>query len=184
MFAVCGSEIGIIVFGGHECGTYLSASAFMMLFMSLSAITTSMLNSMGMENKTLVYYIISEAFMLLSVLVLPRFCGIYALIIGFAFIYVVTTVLNLILINKCCKIKPEYLRFTLCSMGLCIPTAIFGIMLEKLLLSPLGVFTTLLVTAILMLIFHAFLTLGAGLISIDFIKSKLPYKKQKKPVTT
>ena len=179
VFAVCGSEIGIIVFSGHECGSYLSASAFMMLFMSLSAITTSMLNSMGMESKTLFYYIISEVFMLLSVLILPRFCGIYALIIGYAFIYGTTTILNLVLINKSCNQKPKYIKFTLIAILLCLPTILFGAMLEKLLLSALGIFSTLIVCSILMTIFYALLVIGSGLISIDLIKNKFLRRKQK-----
>ena len=60
---MCGQEIGVLVFGSTNCGEYLTASAFLMLFMSLSSITTSMLNSMGLEHKTLVYYIISGIFM-------------------------------------------------------------------------------------------------------------------------
>lgn len=178
-FTVCGSEIGILVFGGHACGTYLSVSAFMMLFMSLSSITTSMLNSMGMENKTLIYYIISEVFMLLSVLILPKFCGIYALIIGYAFIYGVTTILNLILINKSCAVKPKYIKFTAHAVLLCMPTIILGFMLEKILLSPLGIFVTFIIVTVLMFVFHVALLLGTGLVNINFLKSKL----KRKPLT-
>lgn len=172
VFTVCGSEIGITVFGGHECGSYLSASAFMMLFMSLSAITTSMLNSMGKENKTLIFYIISEAFMLLAVLILPKFCGIFSLLIGYTFIYGITTVLNLILLGKCCPQKPEYIKFTLISVLLCIPTAIIGFMIEKLIIANLGIFFTLIICSIIMCVFHFGLYLGFGLISVNFIKGK------------
>lgn len=180
VFWVCGSEIGIIIFGGHECGEYLSYSAFLMLFMSLSAITTSMLNSMGMENKTLVYYIISGLFMLLSVYFLPKFFGIYALIIGFAFVYGLTSILNLILLKKNCGQKPEYKKFLVFSVITVFPTALIGFMLEKMLVSSLGIFLTLMVCSSVMVLFNLLLYLGFGFISVDFIKSKLKARRKSK----
>ncbi len=182
VFTVCGSEIGIIIFGGHECGEYLSVSAFLMFFMSLSNVTTSMLNSMGMENKTLIYYIISEVFMLLSVLILPKFVGIYALIVGYTFIYGLTSLLNLLLLHKQTVLKPKYLKFTFSSIGLCLPTILFGLMIEKLLTNPLGIFTTLLVTATLTLIFQVALYFGTGFIDFNFIKTKFSRSKPKPAV--
>lgn len=176
VFFVCGKEIGILVFNGHECGTYLTASAFLMLFMSLSSITTSILNSIGLENKTLIYYIISGVFMLLCIWFLPKICGIYSLLIGFTFIYGLTSILNLILLNKHCEKKPKYVKFLLCSVLFLIPTAILGLMLKKLLLSVLGTFVTFLVCSFAMIIFNALLYFGFNLLSVEFIKSKLKIK--------
>lgn len=177
IFLVCGSEIGVLVFNGHECGEYLSKSALLMLFMSLSSITTSMLNSMGLEHKTLIYYIISGLFMLLSIWFLPKYLGIYSLIIGLLCIYGLTSLLNLILLNKNCPKKPSYAKFFLCSTLFLIPTSLLGFMLEKLLLPSLGVLLTFLFCSIVMIIFNALLFLAFGLISIDFIKAKLLKKK-------
>ena len=56
---------------------------------------------------------------------------------------------------------------------------VFGAMLEKLLLSALGIFTTLIVCSILMTIFYALLVIGSGLISIDLIKNKFLRRKEK-----
>ncbi len=173
VFLVCGEEIGILVFGNHECGKYLTASSFLMLFMSLSNITTSMLNSMGLENKTLLFFVIGGAFMLLSTWFLPSVIGIYSLIVGFAFIYVLTTVLNLILLNKHCAQKPQYFKFVCHSAMLILPTVLVGIMLEKMLLAPLGLFLTLAVCAVCMMVFGAFLYVGCGLVSFKFLSLKL-----------
>ena len=173
VFFVCGKEIGVIVFNSHECGTYLTASAFIMLFMGLSHVTTSMLNSMGMENKTLIYFLLSGIIMLFCVYFLPSVIGIYALLLGFSAIYVLTTVLNLRLLHKKCEQKPRYLKFLCCSVLLLIPTALLGLMLEKLLLPLLGVVLTFLVVSALMVIFFALLYVGFNLVSVQFIKSKL-----------
>ena len=173
VFFVCGEEIGILIFNSHECGKYLSASAFLMLFVSLSNITTSTLNSMGLENKTLIYYVIGGIIMLGCVWFLPSVCGIYALLIGFFAIYGVTTVLNLILLKKTCPKQPNYKKFTLCSCLLSLPTIIFGFMLEKLLISVLGSFFTLIVCCILMMLFNCLLYIGFNLISGEYLLSKL-----------
>jgi stage V sporulation protein B len=173
VFLVCGKEIGVLIFNSHECGTYLTASAFLMIFMSLSNITTSMLNSMGLENKTLIYYAVGSLFMLLAVWFLPAFCGIYALLIGFTLLYAITSIFNLILLNKNCPQKPEYLKFVFKSVGLTIPTLILGFMLEKLLLSSLGILVNFIVCAVLMIIFNTALYVGFNLVSFKFIKTKI-----------
>ncbi len=182
IFFVCGKEIGSLVFDSHESGTYLTASAFLMLFMSLSNITTSILNSMGLENKTLLYYIISGLVMLLCIWFLPSVCGIYSLLIGFCAIYGITTVLNLILMHKNCAQKPKYLKFIWMAFLLLIPTTLFGLMLEKLLLPILGEFLSLLVCSALMMIFNGLLFIGFNLVSAELLRSKLKFRLSAKKI--
>ena len=186
IFFVCGKEIGILVFGSYECGKYLTASSFIMLFMSLSNITTSMLNSMGLENKTLMYYIIGGLVMLLCIWFLPSLVGVYSLIIGFCAIYGITTVLNLILLNKNCAIKPKYLKFVWQSFLLLVPTTLFGLMLEKLVLSFLGEFFSLIVCSLIMVVFNGLLFVGFNVVSTEYIRSKfkLNFKVKKTKKTT
>jgi stage V sporulation protein B len=180
VFFVCGEEIGILVFGSYECGKYLTASAFLMLFMGLSNITTSMLNSMGLENKTLIYFIISGVFMLLSVWFLPSIMGIYSLLIGFVFIYGLTTLLNLVLLHKNCENKLLYLKFIVYAILFLIPTSITGLMLEKMLLPLLGTFLTFIVCTGVMVVFNALLYVGFNLVSAQFIRNKLKESINKK----
>ncbi len=172
IFFVCGEEIGILVFDGHECGEYLTAASFLMLFMSLSSITTSILNSMGLEHKTLIYYLLSGIFMLIAIYSLPRYIGIYSLIVGYAFIYGITTVLNLVLLQRNCEQKPKYLKHLLGITLLIIPTSFFGIMLERILLPILGTLVTFLLSSIIMACFYFVLAFIFGLINIKIFKSK------------
>ena len=180
VFFVCGEQIGILVFDSHQCGEYLTASAFLMLFMSLSSITTSMLNSMGLENKTLAYFIISGLVMLLCVWFLPSVCGIYSLLIGFTAVYGITTVLNLFLLNKHCQRKPRYIKFVFYAFLILIPTILFGLMLKKLIISIVGTFLTLVICSTTMIIFNALLYVGFDLISGEYIKNKFPFNKKRK----
>ncbi len=180
VFFVCGEQIGVLVFDSHQCGEYLTASAFLMLFMSLSSITTSMLNSMGLENKTLIYFVISGFIMLLCIWFLPSICGIYSLLIGFTAIYGITTLLNLALLNKHCQKKPKYLKFVFYAFLILLPTVLFGQMLKKLLISIVGTFLTFFICSITMIIFNALLYIGFNLVSTEYIKKKFPFDKKRK----
>ena len=179
IFLVCGNEIGILVFNSHECGAYLSLCAFLMFFMSLSSITTSMLNSIGLENKTLFYYVIGGVLMLFCIWFLPSLLGIYSLVIGFFSLYGLTAILNLKLINKNCQKKPKYKRFLYLSLIILLPTSLFGLIIKKLILSFLGSFLTLIICSGLMMIFYALLSFGFNLISTEFVFNKFKIKNKK-----
>ena len=180
IFFVCGEEIGILVFNSYECGKYLTASAFLMLFMGLSHITTSILNSMGLETKTLIYFLISGFFMLICIWFLPAYIGIYALLVGFSLIYVLSTVLNLRLMRKQCAIPPRYLKFLFSSIALLFPTVLLGGMLEKLLIGVLGSFLTFLVVSLIMVLFGTLLYVGFNLVSLKSLIAKFKSILKKK----
>lgn len=178
IFTVCGEEIGVLVFSSVACGKYLTYSSFIMIFMSLSSLSTSILNSIGKETKTLIFFIISSCFMLLSIYFLPKYLGIYALLVGFAFIYVLTTVLNLILLNKNCAVKPKYLKYLFTCLIITLPTLVFGFLTEKVLLPILGNFLTLLFSAMLMGVFFLCLAFILDLFNFDFLYEKFPFLKK------
>lgn len=171
VFLVCGKEIGLLVFGGHACGEFLCFSSFLVVFMSLSSITTSILNSMGLEKNTMIYFIISGGFMLIAVYLLPKFIGIYSLLVGFTFVYGLTTALNLWLLTRHCKQKPRYLKFFGCASLFLIPTTFLGLMLENLLLNALGTTLTFLICSVTMIGFNLLLYPVFGLIKGDMIKT-------------
>ncbi len=172
-FLVCGKEIGVLVFNNAESGTYLSASAVLMVLTSVSSITTSMLNSMGLENKTLIYYLISGVFMLLSIWFLPFVCGIYSLLVGFAFIFGLTTLLNLILLSKTCKERIRYKKFFIYSVAFLIPSSVLGFLLKNILLSFLGSLLTTLTCLVATVIFNLLFYLCFNLISFNGFLQKL-----------
>lgn len=171
IFLVCGKEIGLVVFGSSLCGEYLSSACPLMIFMGLSSISTSILNSMGLENRTLSYYILGGSLMLISVWFLPKYIGTSALTIGFVFVYGLTSVLNLKLLDKRLKYKPNYIKGMLLTFLSILPTAFLGLLLEKLLLPALGVLLTLFTCSMLMLIFSGLLLFGFGVINTEFIKN-------------
>lgn len=91
LYLVLGEEIGVLVYHDAQSGVYLAHSAFLMLFMGISGLSTSVLNSMGLEKKTLLYYIVSALVMLACIWFLPKFIGVYSLIAGFTVVYGATS---------------------------------------------------------------------------------------------
>ena len=59
-----------------------------------------MLNSMGFEKQTFLFYFIGAAAMLLCVLFLPAFCGVYAYVIGLGVSFLLNAVCNVVLLCK------------------------------------------------------------------------------------
>ena len=180
VFTVCGKEIGIIVFSNHQCGTFLTASAFLVLFMSLSNITTSMLNSVGLENKTLLYYVIGSLFMLISIWFLPAFIGIYSLLIGFSFIFVLTTVLNFRLLYKSSPEKPLFIKTIATCIGIVLPTMIFGYLLKTMVINALGTVLTFLICGVVMVLFYSLLVFTLCDIKVLFKGFSIPFVKRRR----
>ncbi len=184
VFFVCGKQIGIIIFDSADCGEYLTASAFLMLFMGLSNITTSILNSMGCEVQTLLFCVAGGVLMLASIWFLPAYVGIYALLIGFSFVYVITTVLNLFLLRKKCPVKPKVVKYLLSAAAITLPTVLLGAMAEKLLTDYLGIFFTFFVCSCIMCTFYGMLAFGFNLIGFEIVKGKAKNFLFKKPQKT
>lgn len=113
LFFVFGKDMGMILYSSARSGEIIRYACFMLLPMSLNMITTSMLNSLGCEKKTLLYFFFGAAAMLLAVWILPRYIGVYALCVGQALSHVICAVCNLRLLHKQCVKPPVYLQFTL-----------------------------------------------------------------------
>ena len=180
LFTVLGEEIGLLIFGDATCGNYLSHSSLLMLPMAISSLTTSILNSMGFEKQTLFYYVIGAIFMLICIWFLPQFVGIYSLIIGFALVFGITTILNLLLINKKSNISPDYAKFILLSVLFCVPSVILGILTENLLINYLGNLLTLLITGAITIVFNGLLYVIFGLVDANKVLLPILNKMRKK----
>ena len=99
-FFTLGDDLGNVAFSNAMAGEMISKSCVILLPMSVTMITTSMLNSMGFEKQTFLFFFISAATTLLCILLLPKFCGGYAYVIGLGASYVVGAVCNLVLLWK------------------------------------------------------------------------------------
>ncbi len=126
---VLGDEIGSVLYSNEMSGEIIQNCAFILLPMCLAMITTTVLNSMNCENKTLLYYIIGAALMIVSIVALTRFVGVYSYMIGLAASFVISAVFNLRLLAKKCE-GIKFISYILRSIVVVIATCAFGMMLD------------------------------------------------------
>lgn len=99
-FIVCGEGVGIMLYSSAQSGQLLEHCALILLPMSVTMISTSLLNSMNCERQTLVFFLFGSAAMLACVYFLPRYLGSGALCVGMACDYCITALCSLILLRK------------------------------------------------------------------------------------
>ena len=142
-FIGCGKNIGEFIYSNANAGKYLTFSAAIMLPMSVAMISNSILNSVNKEKFTLICYVVSSAFMFLSILFLPKYIGVYALLVGYGSSYVFMSVINMLALKKFCKNDLHYKRNLLFCASTIPPSAAFAFFLHSVLEKFLSEFFSL-----------------------------------------
>lgn len=132
-FLVLGRNVGNVIYADEIVGDYVRKGAITMLPMSLSIITTSILNSLNKEKRTLVYYLIGASALILSIMFLPKYLGVSSLILGMILSFSATAALNLIATKKVCPKKPQVIGYIAAATLIMLPSALFGLFLKGLL---------------------------------------------------
>ena len=99
IFIVLGLPICNLIFNNPQAGIYLSYSAWIIIPMSISQITSSILNALNQEKKTFIYYIISSIFMIITIIILPKYTQILAMTFSIGISNIILAYLNLRRIN-------------------------------------------------------------------------------------
>ena len=100
IFTTLGAPICSYVFDNISAGIYLSYSSWIVIPMGLSQITSSILNALNQEQKSFIYYVISSIFMVIAVLILPKFIGIKAMTYSIGISTIILSILNFVKIKK------------------------------------------------------------------------------------
>ena len=100
MFIALGEPICKLVFKNEVAGHYLSIATIAMIPMGISQITSSMLNAIGLELKSLKNYVISASLLIFSILFLPKHIGTYSLIVGHFLMSLSSSILNIKMLAK------------------------------------------------------------------------------------
>lgn len=143
---VLGDEIGEFLYSNELSGEIVQNSAFILLPMCLSMITTTILNSMNCEKRTLIYFIIGAAAMIVSILALTKFVGVYSYIIGLALSFIITSVLNLKLLKDKCK-QIKFIKYTIIATAISLLGCTFGSMLDGIISRYLPLFWQIVILA-------------------------------------
>lgn len=157
-YIVCGKDIGIMLYGNADSGQLIARSALILLPMSITMISTSLLNSMNCEKQTLLFFLLGASAMLISVWVLPQFLSGSALIVGMAADYSISAFCSLWLLRK--KTGPLRSGVFFKKLLLCaLPIVLLGIAIRQLLFLYFSFFPALVLSVfsvgILELIFYS-----------------------------
>lgn len=177
IFVVLGEPICTLVFSNAQAGRYLSTMSWVMLPIGISQITTSILNALSEENKTFIYFIISNAIMLVFTLIFTPLIGTSILVIGIGLSATITTILNLCKIRKILGIKTNILILILEHILISLPVILLSTYTYNILSRNLGQFFSISLTAMISIIsfislLFAFNILNFSTIKKYFIKNK------------
>ncbi len=151
-YLVCGEGVGILLYSDAESGKMLSSCALLLLPMSLTMISSSLLNSLGCEKQTLGIFLAGSAAMLACTFFLPGSLGGGALLVGMACDQCITALLSLFLLHKktgALRAAPYVLRL----LAALLPVALLGALLYRALLHCMSFVPALIV---------AFFAIAAG----------------------
>lgn len=180
-FFVLGEDLGALAFSNALAGELIKKGASLLLPLSLTIISTGMLNSMGFERQTLVYYFLGAAALLLCVWLLPPVCGAFAYILGLIACHTVNALCNLWLLGKKCKglygqMRKSFFKKALAALLAIFPICLFGTLARNLFIYAFGGFLAALFTALTTALFSLLLYWLLGLFSF---KSLLVWKTKR-----
>lgn len=151
---VLGDEIGSFLYSNDLSGEIVQNCAFILLPMCLAMITTTILNSMNCEKKTLLYFFFGAAAMLISILVLTKFAGVYSYMIGLALNFIISGALNLGLLKKKCP-EIRFLKYMLHALIVVTAACAFGSLLDGIISRYVGTLLQMVICAPACLAFTA-----------------------------
>lgn len=125
-FYALGSKLTLLLFNDEISGDYLHYATFLMLPMCVNQMTQSALNSIGKELRAFVNYIIGTALMVIAIAILPKYIGIYSVIVASGVSMLVTGTLNLLTLRKLTDFFPTFVKELILTVIYCIPCAFFA----------------------------------------------------------
>lgn len=121
-FIVLGVPACELIFNNKEAGIYLSHYSWIMLPIGLAQISTSILNALNQENKSFIYFIISNILMILFTLIFTPLIGAGIMILGLGLSAIITSYLNIIKIKKLLGTNTQIVKLTTKHILVSIPT--------------------------------------------------------------
>lgn len=129
----CGQAFASALYENPTAGKLLVVSAALMIPMTLSQLSSTIMNSLGLESKVMRHFALGALLMLGSVLFLPSLIGIYAITVGNLLQLTLSAVLNLRVIRKQSGLPLSFLKQGFRCLLLGIPAGCLGRMFGQLL---------------------------------------------------
>lgn len=164
-----GKHLGKLFFGDEHAGEFISYCAPMVFPLALNHATSPILNSLGLEKRTFINYIVGAVLMLPCILVLPKFIGVYSVAVGMGVAFTVSAVLSLVSLKKklgdLCGVGKG-----LTAVGISLPLGVTAYFLNGILVNFLGYWFSMVVTAFYVIFFFV---IGVSAFNIVDVKGYL-----------
>lgn len=182
VFIAVGDKFGVLIYDNALSGKLLQYSAWIMVPMGITNITSTVLNSIGLEIKSFFNYLIGEIFMFACIIFLPKFVGINALIIGMGVSALVTAILNVRMLKKRLKINLNILKKMIVMILLSFPTMAITSFVSSLLAYCLPLLFDLTISTAIGILMFVLLCQVFGVIDISVyvVQFKQKYKNKTK----
>lgn len=99
-YIALGVPICEFLYKNSKAGTYLCFASITMIPLGISQITSSILNAIGLELKSLKNYMVSAGLLIICILFLPKYIGTYSLIVGYLLMSLSSSILNIKMLAK------------------------------------------------------------------------------------
>ncbi len=184
LFAGAGEIIGNVLYGNSLSGVILASSAWIMLPMGLTNITSSLLNSLGYEIRACVNYFAGAVVMFLCMWFLPAICGVSALFYGMGLCMCVSGALNFFMLRRKTKVKLKLFRPLVLLCLTTIPCAAIVSFVSKLCCFLMPEFVALIIACVVGVVFYLLLCVVFNIVDVkgyfDMVLTKFKGKKLKK----
>ena len=148
-FMVLGTPICKILFNSVDAGKYVSLASIIIPIMGLNQITGSILNSIGLEIKSLINYVLGAAALFICIFFLPKYLGTKALILGLGLMHLITAFCNMRMLKKRNLLNNSYVKFLLTSTAFVLVSSALGYLCYNLLAYILPMFISTVLTGII-----------------------------------
>lgn len=132
VFLALGTPICKFLFGNTKAGVYLSYATIVMIPLGFSQITSSVLNAVGLELKSLKNHIVSSALLILCIIFLPIYIGTFALIVGYFLMSITSAIMNAFMLKKRKLIDLSFLKTLFTVLLIIALSSAFGYIINSL----------------------------------------------------
>jgi O-antigen/teichoic acid export membrane protein len=178
-FIALGIPICEFIFNNYSAGLYLQQCCIIALPIGLAQITTSILNALNEEKKSFLYYIISNGFMLISILFLTKLFYIKAMPYTLGISSFILFTLNLRKIKKITGYKSSIFKECFYHVLLCLPILVLTKILFSTLTMFLNLFLSLIICSFVSVIFYLIFMVVFRVVDPKIIKNYIFKDKQK-----
>lgn len=184
MFMGMGEQIGLFLYDNVLSGSLLQAAAWVLVPLGLNGITSSLLNSLGLENKSFASFVVGAIAMFFALWFLPSLLGINALVFGMGTNYLISFILNMRLLKKHTKIKIKIGRLVFKFALAILPSGALTAFVVSLCEYVMPLFAVLVVGSMTSVISFVLLACVLDLVDIKTlyvrVKEKFTFKKTQK----